>query len=483
MTRLIFRTLLLGAFFFVSLAARLYAQGSFIYVKNGLYNSNQIVSGYAVAANGMLTEIPGSPFPAGGQASGVAGAMENLVVAPVGNFLYVPNGRSGTVTVFSINPQTGFLTPAPGSPFPIGIPVTFGIRLAVTGDNRFLYAAEPSMGKIIAFRVAADGSLTRVPGSPFFTPYDCAMAVSPDGRFLFAVSVGTRLLSVYRIGADGGLTLVQGSQFQPGDPNRGDPSTPVVNCAGNRLFIGERAYLLTRVEVWNIAANGLLTSVPGSVFEFFGGSNAQEMILSPDERHLFIGNDNARLTVLNVATNGSLSQAPGSPFYVGISTNEDRSPLDLTTNQDGTLLFVVNADQTIGVFRVGADGVLSEIPGSPFLGRSSGMAIAAYPPKHCGPSYDTCLQDDSNGNLLQINSTTGEYRFSNCRGVVIAGTGSLTRKGSRLTLQHTASNLRLLANLDTSTNRATASVQSLTSGTTFTITDRDTTNNSCACSN
>ncbi|MFL6277705.1 MAG: hypothetical protein ACJ74G_21165 [Blastocatellia bacterium] len=482
MIRFIYRALLLGALFFVLLTARLYAQSNFVYVNNGHLNNHSVL-GYVVAANGTLTEIPGSPFLTNGQASDVAGAMENLVVAPVGNFLYVPNGSSGTVTVFSINPQTGFLTPAPGSPFSIAIPVTFGIRLAVTGDNRFLYAAESSIGMITAFRVAADGSLTRVPGSPFRTPYDCAMAVSPDGRFLFAVSVGTRLLSVYRIGADGGLTLVPGSQFQPGDEKRGDPAQPEVNCVGSRLFIGERASGWTRVEVWNIAANGLLSAVPGSIFEFLGGSDAQEMILSPDERHLFIGNENARLTVLNVATDGGLSQAPGSPFYVGISTNEDRSPRDLTTNQAGTLLFVANGDATIGVFRIAADGRLSEIPGSPFPGHSSGTAIAAYPPKHCGPSYDTCLQDDGSGSLLQINSTTGEYRFSNCRGLVIAGTGSLTSKGSHLTLQHNVSNLRLLANLDTSTHRATASVQSLTSGTTFTITDRDTTNNSCACSN
>lgn len=29
--------------------------------------------------------------------------------------------------------------------------------------------------------------------------------------------------------------------------------------------------------------------------------------------------------------------------------------------------------------------------------------------------FDICLQDDVNGNLLEFNSTTGEYGFSNCR--------------------------------------------------------------------
>src|SRR4051794_8434794 len=113
MIRFIYRALLLGALFFVLLTARLYAQSNFVYVNNGHLNNHSVL-GYVEAANGTLTEIPGSPFLTNGQASDVAGAMENLVVAPVGNFLYVPNGSSGTVTVFSINPQTGFLTPAPG---------------------------------------------------------------------------------------------------------------------------------------------------------------------------------------------------------------------------------------------------------------------------------------------------------------------------------------------------------------------------------
>jgi hypothetical protein len=30
------------------------------------------------------------------------------------------------------------------------------------------------------------------------------------------------------------------------------------------------------------------------------------------------------------------------------------------------------------------------------------------------PSFDTCLKDNSTGNLLQWNSTTGQYKFTRC---------------------------------------------------------------------
>jgi hypothetical protein len=96
-------------------------------------------------------------------------------------------------------------------------------------------------------------------------------------------------------------------------------------------------------------------------------------------------------------------------------------------------------------------------------------------------TFNICIQDDSTGNLLQINSTTGDYQFTNCSGFTLSGTGSLIKKGSIITLQHYAADRRVLARIDTSVNKGTASIQVFSQGTTFTITDRNTANNTCAC--
>src|SRR5712692_8860195 len=48
---------------------------------------------------------------------------------------------------------------------------------------------------------------------------------------------------------------------------------------------------------------------------------------------------------------------------------------------------------------------------------------------------DTCLQDDSDGSVLQFNSATGDYQYTNCGGVTLSGTGSVIRRGSIVTLQ------------------------------------------------
>jgi uncharacterized delta-60 repeat protein len=109
------------------------------------------------------------------------------------------------------------------------------------------------------------------------------------------------------------------------------------------------------------------------------------------------------------------------------------------------------------------------------------FAIARYNNDLSTVSFDFCLQDDSNGNLLRFNSSTGDYLFTNCAGLTLGGKGSLTKKGSVITLQHYTTDRRVLARVDRAMNRGNASVQLLPQGNTFGITDRNTTNNTCTC--
>lgn len=95
--------------------------------------------------------------------------------------------------------------------------------------------------------------------------------------------------------------------------------------------------------------------------------------------------------------------------------------------------------------------------------------------------FDACLQDDSNpSTVLLFNTTTGDYIFC-CGGTSYTGTGSVTAKGSTFTLQHNAPDRRVLGKLDSAVNKGSASLQVPPGNTICTITDRDTTNNSCTC--
>jgi 6-phosphogluconolactonase (cycloisomerase 2 family) len=91
--------------------ASLLAYNSFLYALNGL---DHTISAYSVDQNtGVLTEIPGSPFPAG---TAVAGLINGN-----GGVLYVPDTQSKSILAFSVDGSTGSLAPLPGSPFPTSV--------------------------------------------------------------------------------------------------------------------------------------------------------------------------------------------------------------------------------------------------------------------------------------------------------------------------------------------------------------------------
>ncbi|MGA2871779.1 MAG: beta-propeller fold lactonase family protein, partial [Verrucomicrobiota bacterium] len=103
--------------------------GQFAYVANRVSNS---ISGFAIdQANGQLVPLSGSPFASSGT------TPTALTVDPNKQFLYVANSGSNNVSVYSIDAATGALTP-------VGLPIAAGTGPgAVTVDptDHYLYVA------------------------------------------------------------------------------------------------------------------------------------------------------------------------------------------------------------------------------------------------------------------------------------------------------------------------------------------------------
>jgi len=90
--------------------------GKFLYVTNW---GVATVLGFSIDGNGNLTPVPGSPFSSWGFNPSV------LATDPAGKFLYVANSGTsglppydGVVAGFTVDPNSGALTPIAGSPFP-----------------------------------------------------------------------------------------------------------------------------------------------------------------------------------------------------------------------------------------------------------------------------------------------------------------------------------------------------------------------------
>ena len=100
---------------------------------------------------------------------------------------------------------------------------------------------------------------------------------------------------------------------------------------------------------------------------------------------------------------------------------------------------------------------------------------------------DFCIQADAGGLLLQINSRTGDYKFTHCtKGVLLTGRGVMSSASCKLSMQDLGPDpkrpdRKVLVNLNTCTGRANVSIE-LPGGQNFVFTDSNIGDNNCRCS-
>ena len=93
-----------------------------------------------------------------------------------------------------------------------------------------------------------------------------------------------------------------------------------------------------------------------------------------------------------------------------------------------------------------------------------------------------CIQDDNTGDVMTIDTATGNYTFRKCStGFTLSGRGTVTIKGCQVRLQQDGPDRRVLASNDTCAKRATATIQTFGPSRLFTIADKNTANNTCMC--
>jgi 6-phosphogluconolactonase len=221
-------------------AAIIDPSGKYLLVTN---NFSDNVSVFSIdPGSGALTEVAGSPFYANANPT-------EILITPSGKFVYVTNpGGYGMVTAFSFS--NGVLTQVPASPILSGAGA-FG--LAVDGSERFLYVANPSAsnpppfasttGNISGFNIDPDsGALTPIPGSPFTSTVGSgptALTVDPSGRFVYAVTPGSSssIWCFTITSTNGQLVAVTNSPFSL----TAGELFALIDPSGNFFYIGSSA--------------------------------------------------------------------------------------------------------------------------------------------------------------------------------------------------------------------------------------------------
>ena len=144
-----------------------------------------------------------------------------IAISPDGGLVYVASSGAQNVWGFWRGAD-GSLTPVPGSPFPAP---EFPVGLKVTPDGQHLYAAgngsdtDSPPGGLLGFTILADGSLKPTADSPAPTPDHAvveAVAITPDGRDVFAAIRDTSQVAAFEIGSGGRLKEAPRSPFATG---------------------------------------------------------------------------------------------------------------------------------------------------------------------------------------------------------------------------------------------------------------------------
>jgi 6-phosphogluconolactonase len=226
------------------------------------------VSVFSIDADtGALSEVAGSPVPAN------AHPFE-ILITPSGKFVYITNRSIDMVTAFTFS--NGVLTPlGPGlSPVPAGSGVS---GLAVDGSERFLYVAningknqppnQNTTGNISGFNIdSSTGALTPMPGSPFTANNGngpAAITVDPSGKFVYATTAGSSF-SIWCFAitsTNGQLVSATNSPFSLAAGGL----FALIDPSGNYFYIGASTGNGVAGYTYN-SSTGALTAIPGSPF-------------------------------------------------------------------------------------------------------------------------------------------------------------------------------------------------------------------------
>jgi 6-phosphogluconolactonase (cycloisomerase 2 family) len=126
-----------------------------------LFSSGNGLSAFAVQEGGGLKAVDGSPFTTDLSSDFFA---SNIAMDPLGKYVYATEFlQTQHVSGFEISPESGALTPVPGSPVAGRVPYS----VAVDKAGRFVYTGGDD-GSISAYAIKrSNGSLTKLDGSPF----------------------------------------------------------------------------------------------------------------------------------------------------------------------------------------------------------------------------------------------------------------------------------------------------------------------------
>lgn len=303
----------------------------------------------------------------GGRGSGGAlGNQGGLALSADGNWLYVVNAGSDSLSVFRVNGTTLARTDVESS--------RGDKPISITANGALVYVLNAGgNGNIRGFRRDTDGRLTLIAGStrPLSgsATKPAQIGFSPGGGHVFVSERATDRLTRYAISAAGAASAPQSTASAGPEPFGFDFSsdgTLVVSEAGNHVEDG------SSVSSYRPGTGGAPQVVSGAVGTT--ETAACWTAVTPNGKFAYVTNtpDNS-ISGFAIATDGSITMldTDGRTAVTGAGS----LPIDLDTSADGKYLYVLTfGTHRIVAYAINADGSLSSRPGvSGLPGAANGL--------------------------------------------------------------------------------------------------------------
>lgn len=399
---------------------------------------------------------------------------------------------STTPQLYAINLTTGAATLIG----PIGASLNSGetildLAVGITATNVFAVTASNQLVTLVAGTPGTIGSSRQITG---LTSGETIVGLDfrPATGQLFALSSAGRIYTIST--TTGAATQVGTAPLNPAlsGANFGFNFNPTVD----RVRLVSNTGQNLRIN----PATGAVAGTDTNLVYAAGDANASATpnIVAVAYTNSFLGSTTTTLyaidaTLGTLVTQGSVGGSPTSPntgqlFTIGSLgvPVSGRVGFDIVPGSNAGILSVTapgattsqlySVNLTTGAATlIGAIGVNETISALTIPGTTDSTQST--------PGTVFCLQDDRSGDILQINTCTGDYQFTRCGtgGFMLMGRASINRVSSGLQLRDN----RLNATLNTSlynrriTGQATIRVTPL--GPTFNLEDNGTADNTCTC--
>jgi 6-phosphogluconolactonase (cycloisomerase 2 family) len=289
-----------------------------------------------------------------------------------GRLAYVTHALSEDIATFTVDRG--------GSPQRVGDLTSTGadsgpVSVLFAPDGRTVYVELRTSNAVAAYRDGSGGVLTLLGTVSTGGMGPFGLAIAPDGSSLFASNLDSGTVAAFTVNADGTLRP-SGGPVATGSPL---PRGLAVSPDGRFLYVGHGMPNLPGPDVmvrFAIGRNATLQRVGRPVPINPSGS---QIVFTPDGRFLYIATQfNDKVDGFRVGDNGELAPVPGSPYDAA------RFAEGAVVGPDGRHLFVAGAGDGVdpgglSAYAINGDGSLTSVAGSPFPAGIAPVGIDTTP--------------------------------------------------------------------------------------------------------